>query len=100
MNDEEIHKMYLKHFLYKNGIIEPKPEVKENKKSDGQEVKIFLVNGKTLYFDNVSSVKELDENDKMVLLIKHFDDETNKKRISCFDLSKENIIGYSIDDEL
>jgi len=100
MNDEEIHKMYLTHFLYKNGIIEPKPEVKENKKSDGQEVKIFLVNGKTLYFDNVSSVKELDENDKMVLLIKHFDDETNKKRISCFDLSKENIIGYSIDDEL
>ena len=92
--------MYLTHFLYKNGIIEPKPEVKENKKSDGQEVKIFLVNGKTLYFDNVSSVKELDENDKMVLLIKHFDDETNKKRISCFDLSKENIIGYSIDDEL
>ncbi|MDE7522867.1 hypothetical protein ACNYMP_10145 [Ligilactobacillus salivarius] len=100
MNDEEMHKMYLTHFLYKNGIIEPKPEVKENKKSDGQEVKIFLVNGKTLYFDNVSSVKELDENDKMVLLIKHFDDETNKKRISCFDLSKENIIGYSIDDEL
>lgn len=100
MNDEEIHKMYLTHFLYKKGIIEPKPEVKENKKSDGQEVKIFLVNGKTLYFDNVSSVKELDENDKMVLLIKHFDDETNKKRISCFDLSKENIIGYSIDDEL
>lgn len=89
MNDEEMHKMYLTHFLYKNGIIEPKPEVKENKKSDGQEVKIFLVNGKTLYFDNVSSVKELDENDKMVLLIKHFDDETNKKRISCFDLSKE-----------
>lgn len=100
MNDEEMHKMYLTHFLYKNGIIEPKPEVKENKKSDGQEVKIFLVNGKTLYFDNVSSVKELDENGKMVLLIKHFDDETNKKRISCFDLSKENIIGYSIDDEL
>lgn len=49
---------------------------------------------------NVSSVKELYENGRAVLLIKHFDDETNKKRISCFDLNKENIIGYSIDDEL
>lgn len=101
MNDEEMHKMYLTHFLYKNGIIEPKPEAKKDKKSDSKEVKIFLANGKTLYFGNVSSVKELDENDKMVLLIKHFNEEINKKRISCFDLTKENIIGYSIvDDDL
>ena len=100
MNDEEMHKMYLTHFLYKNGIIEPKPEAKENKKSDSEEVKIFLVNGKTLYFNNVSSTKELYENGRSVLLIKHFDNETSKKRISCFDLNKENIIGYSIDDEL
>lgn len=100
MNDEELKKMNLIHFLYKNGIIEPKPEVKKDKKSDSEEVKIFLVNGKTLYFDNVSSTKELYENGRSVLLIKHFDEETNKKRISCFDLNKENIIGYSIDDEL
>lgn len=100
MNDEEMHKMYLTHFLYKNGIIEPKPEVKKDKKSDSEEVKIFLVNGKTLYFNNVLSTKELYENGRSVLLIKHFDEETSKKRISCFDLNKKNIIGYSIDDEL
>lgn len=100
MNDEELKKMNLINFLYKNGIIEPKPEVKEHKKNNSQEVKIFLVNGKSLYFDNVSSTKELYENGRSVLLIKHFDDETSKKRISCFDLNKENIIGYSIDDEL
>lgn len=100
MNDEESRKMNLIQFLYKNGIIEPKPEVKKDKKSDSEEVKIFLVNGKTLYFNNVSSTKELYENGRSVLLIKHFDKETDKKRISCFDLNKENIIGYSIDDEL
>lgn len=100
MNDEELKKMNLINFLYKNGIIEPKPEVKEHKKNNSQEVKIFLVNGKTLYFNNVSSTKELYENGRSVLLIKHFDKETSKKRISCFDLNKENIIGYSINDEL
>ena len=100
MNDEESRKMNLIHFLYENGIIEPKPEFKEKNKNNGKEVKIFLVNGKTLYFDNVSSEKELYENGRAVLLIKHFDKETSKKRISCFDLNKENIIGYSIDDEL
>ena len=100
MNDEELKKMNLINFLYKNGIIEPKPEVKEHKRNNSQEVKIFLVNGKSLYFDNVSSTKELYENGRSVLLIKHFDNETSKKRISCFDLNKENIIGYSIDDEL
>lgn len=53
-------------------------------------------------FDNMFEelTKELYENGRLVLLIKHFDEETNKKRISCFDLNKENIIGYSIDDEL
>lgn len=71
---------------------------KKDNKSNGKEVKVFLVNGKTLYFDNVSSSKELRGNGKSVLLIKHFDEETNKKRISCFDLNKENIIGYSIVD--
>lgn len=98
MNDKEKQETYLVNWFLKNGFIEPKPEAKKDKKSDNKEVKVFLVNGKTLYFDNVSSVKEIGENDKMVLLIKHFDDETNKKRISCFDLTKENIIGYSIDE--
>lgn len=100
MNDEELKKMNLINFLYKNGIIEPKPEVKEHKKNNSQEVKIFLVNGKSLYFDNVSSTKELYENGRSVLLIKHFDEQTGKKRISCFDLSKENIIGYSVENDL
>ena len=31
MNDEESRKMNLIHFLYDNGIIEPKPEAKENR---------------------------------------------------------------------
>ena len=100
MDDKEKQEAYLVDWFIKNGYVEPKSEVKKDEKSDNQEVKIFLENGKTLYLNNVSSVKELDEKDKMVLLIKHFDEETNKKRISCFDLNKENIIGYSIDDEL
>ena len=100
MDDKEKQEAYLVDLFIKNGYVELKSEVKKDEKSDNQEVKIFLENGKTLYLNNVSSVKELDEKDKMVLLIKHFDEETNKKRISCFDLNKENIIGYSIDDEL
>ena len=100
MDDKEKQEAYLVDWFVKNGFAELKPEVKEHKKSDSKEVKVFLVNGKTLYFDNVSSTKELYENGRAVLLIKHFDEETSKKRISCFDLNKENIIGYSIDDEL
>lgn len=99
-NDKKAQETYLVDWFCKNGFAELKPEVKEHKKSDSKEVKIFLVNGKTLYFNNVSSTKELYENGRAVLLIKHFDKETSKKRISCFDLNKENIIGYSIDDEL
>ena len=67
MNDEESRKMNLMHFLYENGIIQPKPEVKEHKKSDSKELKIFLVNGKTLYFNNVSRTKELYENGRAFL---------------------------------
>lgn len=37
MNDEESRKMNLMHFLYENGIIEPKPEAIENKKSDSKD---------------------------------------------------------------
>ena len=95
---QETQETHLVDWLYKNGFVELKSKTEENRKSDSEEVKIFLVNGKTLYFDNVSSSKELRGNGKSVLLIKHFDEETNKKRISCFDLNKENIIGYSIVD--
>ena len=37
---------------------------------------------------------------KTVLLVSHFDDEANQEMISCFDLGKENVVGYSISDEL
>ena len=76
MDDKEKQEAYLVDWFIKNGYVELKSEVKKDEKSDNQEVKIFLENGKTLYLNNVSSVKELDEKDKMVLLIKHFDEET------------------------
>ena len=63
-------------------------------------VKVFLANGEAFILDDVSSVKELREDGKIVLLINHFDDETSQEMISCFDLSKENVVGYSIRDEL
>lgn len=63
-------------------------------------VKAFLANGEAFILDDVSSVKELHEDGKIVLLINHFDDGTNQEMISCFDLGKENVVGYSISDEL
>lgn len=78
-------------------LVKPQSEVKK----DSKETKVFLANGKMIRFDKVSSTKEFRESgNKAVLLIKHFDEETGKKRISCFDLSKENIIGYSVENEL
>ncbi|WHS06294.1 hypothetical protein O2U01_00630 [Ligilactobacillus salivarius] len=78
-------------------LVKPQSEVKKGSK----ETKVFLANGKMIRFDNVSSTKEFRESgNKAVLLIKHFDEQTGKKRISCFDLSKENIIGYSVENEL
>lgn len=63
-------------------------------------VKVFLANGEAFILDDVSSVKELHEDGKIVLLINHFDDEANQEMISCFDLGKENVVDYSISDEL
>lgn len=63
-------------------------------------VKVFLANGEAFILDDVSSTKELREGGKIVLLVSHFDDETNQEMISCFDLGKENVVGYSISDEL
>ena len=98
MNDEEMHKMYLTHFLYKNGIIEPKPEVKKDKKSDSEEVKIFLVNGKTLYFTNVSKKEDLiDEKGYPYLVLHYFDKRINKQRIAYFEMTNGNVIGYAED---
>ncbi|MYY56982.1 hypothetical protein [Ligilactobacillus salivarius] len=63
-------------------------------------VKVFLANGTAFILDDVSSTKKLCEGGKIVLLVSHFDDETNQEMISCFDLSKGDVVGYSISDEL
>lgn len=62
--------------------------------------KVFLTNGQAFIFDDVSNVKELCKGGKTVLTVSYFDDETNQEMISCFDLSKEGVVGYSISDEL
>ncbi|MDW3023116.1 hypothetical protein [Ligilactobacillus salivarius] len=78
-------------------LVKPQSEVKK----DSKETKVFLANGKMIRFDKVLSTKEFRESgNEAVLLIKHFDEETGKKRISCFDLSKENIIGYSVENDI
>lgn len=63
-------------------------------------VKVFLANGQAFILDDVSNVKELCKDGKTVLLVSHFDDEANQEMVSCFDLGKENVVGYSISDEL
>lgn len=63
-------------------------------------VKVFLANGEAFILDDASNVKELCKGGKTVLSVSHFDDETNQEMISCFDLGKENVVGYSISDEL
>ena len=63
-------------------------------------VKVFLANGEAFILDDVSNTKELCEGGKTVLLVSHFDGEANQEMISCFDLGKENVVGYSISDEL
>lgn len=63
-------------------------------------VKVFLANGEAFILDNVSSAKKLCKGGKTVLLVSHFDDETSQEMISCFDLDKENVVGYSISNEL
>lgn len=55
-----------------------------------------MANGEAFILDDVSSTKELCEDGKVVLLVNHFDDETNQEMTSCFDLGKENVVGYSI----
>lgn len=62
-------------------------------------VKVFLANGTAFILDDVSSVKKMCEGGKAVLLVSHFDDEANQEMVSCFDLGKEDVVGYSISDE-
>lgn len=106
MNDEESRKMNLIHFLYENGIIEPKPEIKENNKSDSKEVTVFLASGKTLHFTNVKSCEEMDErseDDEIIyleLVINYHGKTTDKDRIARFGLLNDNVIGYAVDEDI
>ena len=59
---------------------------------------IFLANGKTLHFTNVSKKEDLkDENGYSYLAIHYFDKRINNQRTACFDLTNDSVIGYAED---
>lgn len=59
---------------------------------------IFLVNGKTLHFTNVSKKEDLiDEKGYPYLVLHYFDKRINKQRIAYFEMTNGNVIGYAED---
>ena len=59
---------------------------------------IFLANGKTLHFTNVSKKEDLiDEKGYPYLVLHYFDKRINKQRIAYFQLTNDSVIGYAED---
>ena len=59
---------------------------------------IFLANGKTLHFTNISKKEDLiDEKGYPYLVLHYFGKSTNKKRTAYFQLTNDNVIGYAVD---
>lgn len=59
---------------------------------------IFLANGKTLHFTNISKKEDLkDENGYPYCKISYFDKRINKQRIAYFQLINDSVIGYAED---
>lgn len=59
---------------------------------------IFLANGKTLHFTNVSKKEDLiDEKGYPYLVLHYFDKRINKQRIAYFEMTNGNVIGYAED---
>lgn len=59
---------------------------------------IFLVNGKTLHFTNISKKEDLkDENGYPYCVIHYFDKRINKQRTAYFELTNDSVIGYAED---
>lgn len=59
---------------------------------------IFLANGKTLHFTNVSKKEDLiDEKGYPYCKIRYFDKRINKQRIAYFQLINDSVIGYAED---
>lgn len=63
------------------------------------EVTILLANGKTLYFDNVESCREVEEYDAGTFVIIHYSTRTRRKVVR-FSLANENVVGYVVDKKL
>lgn len=59
---------------------------------------IFLANGKTLHFTNVSKIEEFkDDNNNPYCVVHYFGKSTNKQRTAYFELTNDNVIGYAED---
>ena len=59
---------------------------------------IFLANGKTLHFTNVSKKEDLiDEKGYPYLVLHYFDKRINKQRIAYFEMTTGNGIVYAED---
>ncbi|WP_283604662.1 hypothetical protein [Ligilactobacillus salivarius] len=59
---------------------------------------IYLANGKTLHFTNVSKKEDLiDEKGYPYLVLHYFGKSTNKKRTAYFEMINNNVIGYAED---
>lgn len=59
---------------------------------------IFLANGKTLHFTNVSKKEDrIDEKGYPYLVLHYFGKSTNKKRTAYFEMINNNVIGYAED---
>lgn len=69
--------------------------------NNGREVTIFLASGKVFHFKHVKSCKEVEEyNDEFALIIHYYGEATGKDRAVRFSLMNDNIIGYSVDEEM
>lgn len=81
---------------YDDGFIEFKPE---KEKSECKEVTIYLADGREMVTTDVLSVSEYNNERGSLALELYGKGKTGKVKKIVFNLTSNNIIGYSIDDE-
>lgn len=80
---------------YDDGFIEFKPE---KEKSKHKEVTIYLADGREMVVNYVSSVSEYNNERGGLALELYGKGKTGKNKKMVFNLTSDNIVGYSIDE--
>ncbi|MBM6956734.1 hypothetical protein H5972_05580 [Ligilactobacillus salivarius] len=81
-------------------FVKPQSEVQKNEQIGYKVVTVYLASGREMVVNYVSSVSEYNNERGGLALELYGKGKTGKNKKMVFNLTSDNIVGYSIDDEL